>query len=131
VIVVDSSALVAILEEEPEAEQFLKILNDDLVRVVGAVTVFETGIVIGARRGFESTSDVMALLAELGIGVAPFAEYHISVALQAYGRYGKGVHPKARLNFGDCASCALAKCLNAPLLFKGNDFTETDIRACV
>jgi ribonuclease VapC len=129
-IVVDSSALVAILEKEPEAEQFLQLLRDNLPRFVGTVTVYETGLVIGNRRGFESTGDVVALVAELGIDVIPFAEQHISVALAAYGRYGKGIHSKARLNLGDCAAYALAKSMNAPLLFKGNDFSETDIHAC-
>jgi ribonuclease VapC len=129
-IVVDSSALVAILEKEPETERFLQILRDHLPRFAGAVTVYETGVVIGNRRGFESTADVMTLVAELGIDIIPFAEQHISVALEAY-RYGKGIHPKAKLNFGDCAAYALAKSMDAPLLFKGNDFSETDIRACV
>jgi ribonuclease VapC len=130
-IVVDSSALIANLEDEPKAEQFLQILRGNLPRFVGAATVYETGIVIGSRRGFESAIEVKALLAELGIDVVPFAEQHISVALEAYGRYGKGIHPKARLNFGDCAAYALAKSMNAPLLFKGNDFSETDILPCV
>jgi ribonuclease VapC len=127
-IVVDSSALIAILEKEPEAERFLQILRDNLPRFMGTLTVYETGVVIGYRHGFQSTADVMSLVAELGINVIPFAEHHISLALDAYGRYGKGIHPKARLNFGDCAAYALAKTLNAPLLFKGNDFSETDIR---
>jgi ribonuclease VapC len=130
-IVVDSSALVAILEKEPEAEEFLQILRNTLPRFAGAVTVYETGIVIGHRRGFESIADVTALLAELGIGIIPFAEQHISVALDAYRRYGKGIHSKARLNFGDCAAYAVAKTMNAPLLFKGSDFSETDIHPCV
>jgi ribonuclease VapC len=129
-IVVDSSALVAILEKEPEAERLLKILRDNLPRFVGAVTLYETGVVMGNRRGFENIAAVMALVAELGIDVIPFSEHHISVALDAYGRYGKGIHPKAKLNFGDCAAYALAKSLNAPLLFKGNDFSETDICVC-
>lgn len=94
------------------------------------MTAYETGIVIGARRGFESAIEVMALLTELRIEIIPFAEQHISRALEAYGRYGKGIDPKARLNLGDCAAYALAKSMNAPLLFKGNDFSETDILAC-
>jgi len=80
-IVVDSSALVAILEEEPEAEGFVHIIRDAPRRVVSAVTVYETGIVIGVRRGHESAIEVMALLEELGIEVVPFAEPHISGAL--------------------------------------------------
>jgi ribonuclease VapC len=83
-IVVDSSALVAILEREPEAERFLQILRDNLPRFVGTFTVYETGVVIGNRRGFENTADVMALIAGLGIDVIPFAEHHISVALNDF-----------------------------------------------
>src|SRR5260370_22230830 len=108
-IVVDSSALIAILEEEPEAGRLLQVIRDNLPRFVGAVTVYETGIVMGTRRGFESVMEVTALLAELGIEIIPFAEPHISGALEAYRRYGKGIHPKARLNLGDCAAYALAK----------------------
>jgi len=126
-IVVDSSALVAILEQEPDADRFLQILRDEPRRLVSAVTVYETGIVIGARRGWDTVTNVMALLDALGVEIVPFAEPYVSAALDAYRRYGKGVHPKARLNLGDCAAYALAKSLNAPLLFKGSDFAETDV----
>ena len=126
-IVVDSSALVAILEQEPDADRFLQILRDEPRRLVSAVTVYETGIVIGARRGWDTVTNVMALLDALGVEIVPFAEPYVSAALDAYRRYGKGVHPKARLNLGDCAAYALARSLNAPLLFKGGDFAETDV----
>jgi ribonuclease VapC len=130
-IVVDSSALVAILEEEPEAERFLQIIRDASRRLASAVTVYETGVVIGARRGHESAAEIMAFIDELGIEIVPFAEPYITGAMEAYSRYGKGIHPKARLNLGDCAAYVLAKSLNAPLLFKGSDFVETDILTCV
>jgi ribonuclease VapC len=126
-IVVDSSALIAILELEPEAERFLSIIRDAPRRLASAVTIYETGIVIGARRGRERAGRVMELLDEMGIEIVPFAEPHISQALDAYLRYGKGIDPKARLNLGDCAAYALAKILNAPLLFKGRDFSATDV----
>ena len=126
-IVVDSSALVAILENEPEAKRFIEVLREAPRRLVSAVTIYETGIVIGARRGRERMGRVMELLDELGVETVPFAEPHISRALDAYLRYGKGIDPKARLNLGDCASYALAKGLNVPLLFKGRDFSATDV----
>jgi ribonuclease VapC len=129
-IVVDSSALVAILEQEPDGDRFLQIIRDEARRLVSAVTVYETGIVIGARRGWDSLGDMTALLEELGLETVPFTEAHIIASLEAYRRYGKGVHPKARLNLGDCVAYALAKSLNAPLLFKGADFTETDVIVC-
>jgi len=128
-IVVDSSALIAILQKEPETEQFLSIIREAPRCLVSAVTVYETGIVIGMRRGRESVSKLMGFLVEFGIEVVPFSEPYISLALDAYARYGKGIHSKARLNLGDCAAYALARNMNAALLFKGRDFSETDIRA--
>jgi ribonuclease VapC len=108
-IVVDSSALIAILEQEPEAERFVSILRDAPRLLASAVTVYETGIVIGARRGREGVADLKLLLEELAVEVVPFAEPHISRALDAYLRYGKGIDPKARLNLGDCAAYALPR----------------------
>jgi ribonuclease VapC len=130
-IVVDSSVFIAILEQEPEAEHFLSIIRDATRRLASAVTVYETGIVIGARRGRQSADEMMTFLAELGVEIVPFAEPYISQALDAYSRFGKGIHPKARLNLGDCAAYALAKVLNVPLLFKGTDFSETDVQQYV
>jgi ribonuclease VapC len=130
-IVVDSSALIAILEQEPEAERYLAIIRDAPRRLVSAITVYETGIVIGARRGRQSAGEIMAFLAELDVEIVPFAEPYISQALGAYSRFGKGIDPKARLNLGDCAAYALAKVLDLPLLFKGADFSQTDIRQYV
>jgi ribonuclease VapC len=128
-IVVDSSALVAILEAEPEAVKFISIIDEEAVRLISAVTAYETGIVIGARRGWQSVEDVLALIEELGIEIVPFTGAHVSAALTAYSRYGKGFHPKARLNLGDCIAYALAKSTEASLLFKGDDFRETDVPA--
>lgn len=82
---------------------------------------------IGARRGRERVARVMDFIVEMSIEVVPFAEPHVSGALDAYMRYRKGIDPKARLNLGDCAAYALAKALNAPLLFKGEDFNATDV----
>lgn len=126
-IVVDSSALVAILEQDPDGDRFLQIIREEPRRFVSAVTIYETGIVIGARRGWDAVTNVMALIDALSVEIVPFAEPYVSAALEAYGRYGKGVHPKARLNLGDCVAYALAKSLDAPLLFKGSDFAQTDV----
>jgi ribonuclease VapC len=73
-IVVDSSVLVAILEQEPDGDQFLQIIRNEPRRLVSAVTVYETGIVIGARRGWDAVTNVMALLDELGVEIVPFTE---------------------------------------------------------
>lgn len=126
-IVVDSSALVAISENEPEALQFVNVLREAPRRFVSAVNVYETGIVIGTRRGRERIVRLTDFIDEISIEIVPFVEPHILGALDAYMRYGKGIDPKARLNLGDCAAYALAKALNAPLLFKGEDFAATDV----
>ncbi|MEA2878923.1 MAG: ribonuclease VapC [Hyphomicrobiales bacterium] len=126
-IVVDSSALVAILENEPEAQRFVNLLHEVPRRLMSAVNVYETGIVIGMRRGRERIARLTGLLDEMSIEIIPFVEPYISGALDAYMRYGKGIDPKARLNLGDCAAYALAKAVNAPLLFKGKDFAATDV----
>ena len=130
-IVVDSSVFIAILEQEPEAEHFLSIIHDATRRLASAVTVYETGIVIVAQRGRQSAEEMMIFLAELGVEIVPFAEPYISQSLDAYSRFGKGIDPKARLNLGDCAAYSLAKVLNVPLLFKGTDFSQTDVQQYV
>src|ERR1043165_2475301 len=126
-IVVDSSALVAILENEREAQRFISVLHDAPRRLISAVNVYESGIVIGKRRGRERIAHLTAFIDAMSIEIIPFVEPYISGALDAYMRYGKGVDPKARLNLGDCAAYALAKAVNAPLLFKGDDFVATDV----
>ena len=129
-IVVDSSALVAILEEEPEHREFKAIIEAAPRRVVSSVTVDETGIVLLRRRGPDGIDDVSALVDAFDFEVVAFDRSFSDAALEAYTRFGKGVDPRARLNMGDCASYALAKSLDAPLLFKGEDFTATDIKRC-
>ena len=126
-IVVDSSALIAILTDEPERLMFLGRLAraDDVA--LSAVTRLETGIVI-ARRSREAGLVALArLLAELDARFVPFDETQAVSAIAAYQIFGKGFYSKAKLNFGDCASYALAKALDAPLLYKGDDFSQTDI----
>jgi ribonuclease VapC len=130
VIVVDSSALVAILEEEPEHRAFKSIIEASPRRVVSSVTVYETGIVLLRRRGPDGLDDVSALLEAFDFEVVAFDRSFSDAALEAYTRFGKGIDSKAQLNMGDCAAYALAKSLDAPLLFKGKDFDATDIKAC-
>lgn len=129
-IVIDSSALIAILDDEPESGRFLNLIRNASRRLASAVTIYETGIVIGNRRGWESADDVLGLIDQLDIEIVAFAGLQITAALDAYSRFGKGVDPKARLNLGDCVAYALAKSVKAPLLFKGQDFSATDIEAC-
>ena len=131
VIVVDSSALVAILEEEPEHRQFKAAISAAPRRVVSSVTLYETGIVLLHRRGPNGPADARELIEAFDFEVLPFDQLLCEASLQAYARFVKGIDPKARLNLGDCVAYALAKALNAPLLFKGGDFAATDITPCV
>ena len=99
--------------------------------VVSAVTVYEAAIVLNARRGSQGVANLFEFVEAGGLEVQPFTTEMISIATAAYQRFGKGTHADAQLNFGDCVSSALAKSLDAPLLFKGDDFAATDIRAAV
>jgi ribonuclease VapC len=124
-MVVDTSALVAILLEEPEAETFRTAIADADEPVVSAVAVVEFGMVALGRRGF-APDEVEGRLREWGLTVQPVTPSDARLALDAFARYGKGRH-SAGLNFGDCFAYALAKERGEPLLFKGDDFSQTDI----
>ena len=128
-IVVDTSALVAILQGEADAGRFAAAIADADPALVSAATVAETGIVMLGRHGREGTDRVRALLQEGRFRVESVTEEHAELAIDAYDNYGKGRGRKAKLNLGDCFSYALAKATGAPLLFKGNDFTHTDLAA--
>ncbi len=125
-MIVDSSALIAILFDEPEARQFMKSLMTTQYVRVSAVTAVETAIVVMRRVGTEAEPDVASLFGILGIEVVPFGPDQVVLAQEAFRTYGKGRSP-ARLNFGDCFSYVLAKASGEPLLYKGNDFAQTDI----
>jgi ribonuclease VapC len=129
VIVVDSSALVAILRREPEADPFLRIIAESRTCLVSSVSLLETSMVLAGRTGdHERWSDLDALIERAGIEVVPQDADQVAQAREAFLGYGKGRH-SARLNLGDCASYALAKSRGLPLLFKGDDFMRTDLEA--
>lgn len=126
-IVVDSSALIAILLNEPEKAEFAAmILAADGPRIA-APNFFEASMVAESRQGRAGCHDLDRLLESLGLVVVAFDATHIEGARDAYRRYGKGRHAAA-LNFGDCCAYALAKVLDWPLLFKGNDLARTDLK---
>lgn len=131
-IVVDSSALVAIFEHEPDAEVYARaILQADRL-LISAVNVHETGMVLRARRGATAERYLWRfLLEENDFEIVPFDEAQVRAALAAFGRYGKGINATAKLNLADCAAYALAESTGSPLLFKGDDFAATDVKACV
>lgn len=126
-IVVDTSALVAVLRREAEADLFLRIIATADACLLSAVTYTEASLVL-AGRGGDRTSwrDLDALVAMAAMQVVPHDAGLAAAAREAFLRFGKGRHPAA-LNFGDCAAYALAKVRTAPLLFKGNDFSQTDL----
>ena len=131
-IVVDSSALFAIFEREPDAATFATAIRRANRLLISAVNVHETGIVMRARHGDAAVDRMWRFLRDDNdFEIVPFDEAQAREALSAFGRYGKGVDPRARLNLADCVAYALAKSVNAPLLFKGNDFAATDVRAVI
>jgi len=127
VIAVDSSALVAILRLEPDAKALLGALVAARGRVMSALNMLETSLVLAGREGDGSVfAPLDEFMAEAGIVIVPFDTEQAGQARAAFLRYGKGRHPAA-LNFGDCAAYALARSRGLPLLYKGDDFTRTDI----
>lgn len=125
-MVIDSSALVAILQKEPERDHLIARIDADPVRLLSVVSLVETASVIEARFGYEGGRDLDRLVAQSSIEIVPVDEDQGTMAREAYRRFGKGRHP-ARLNLGDCFAYALAKTTGESLLFKGTDFALTDI----
>lgn len=130
-IVVDTSAIVAILRNEPEKDRLVDAILAASPRLMSAVSLQELGMVIAGHHGNEAAWEPLdALLVRLDVEVVAHDAALARIARMAFLRFGKGRH-SARLNFGDCASYALAKAHNVPLLFKGDDFARTDIAMAV
>jgi ribonuclease VapC len=126
-MVIDSSALVAMLLKEPERDAFVEAIRLAPLRLLAAPTAVEAGIVVLSRLGEAGLTDLEALYDETRIEVVPLAQRHVALAIEAFRRFGRGRDP-AGLNFGDCFSYALAVATGEPLLFKGNDFARTDVK---
>lgn len=127
-IVVDTSAVIAILNAESEADAFLGLLQSSTRCVMAAPTKFELLMVAIGLRGDEGGETAALLLEESRIDIIDWTDALADLAVEAFRRFGKGRH-MAALNFGDCMAYALAKSLDAPLLYKGGDFALTDIRS--
>ena len=125
-MVVDTSAAMAILQREPEAEAFAREIEAAATRLISAVSVLEAGMLVEARKREAGALELDNFLMRARLDVVPFDAEQAQVARLAFRRYGKGFHP-AGLNFGDCAAYALAKTRGEPLLFKGDDFPRTDV----
>ena len=128
-MIVDSSALVAIVVGEPDAESLLERLTTGPAPArVSAVGLVEATIVVEARQGPDATRDLRLLLSGAGVEVVPVTEEQAALAIGAWRRFGKGRHP-AGLKLGDCFAYAAARACCEPLLFKGGDFAQTDVPA--
>ena len=125
-MVIDSSALIAILRGEPEQKAFEAAIVSSNVRLMSAVTKLEASIVAIGSGPMEGAQDIDELLALLSVTIVPFDEHQADIARDAFARFGKGRH-RAGLNFGDCAAYALAIAEAETLLFKGTDFGATDV----
>ncbi len=125
-MILDSSAMVAILCDEPGHLTLIEKMLASEVVAVGAPTVFEAAMVLTIKTRRDGLALVHDFLQESGALVTPFTQEHSSCAFAAYLRYGKGRHPAA-LNFGDCLSYATAAVSGQPLLFVGGDFPKTDV----
>lgn len=124
-IVVDTSALIAILRNERDAIELAQTLGSASKRFISAGTMLEAGAVT-VRRGDEY-SRLMQLVERIQLEIVPTSEFEVQAGILASSRYGRGSKHPAKLNFGDCFAYALAKTRNLPLLFKGDDFIHTDI----
>jgi ribonuclease VapC len=124
-LILDSSAIVAIVLKEPGHERLIERIADDHEPAVGAPTLAETGIVLVARLGPRGQT-LLARLVQGLIAVVPLGGEHWPVAVQAFATFGKGCHP-ASLNFGDCLTYAVARVADEPLLCVGQDFARTDL----
>lgn len=127
-MVLDTSALLAILLNEPEAPDLASAIAADAVRLLSTATLVETSIVIEARVGEAGGRELDLLLHKAAIEVVAVDAAQAELARHAYREFGKGRH-RAGLNYGDCFAYALAQSAGEPLLFKGGDFARTDVAA--
>ncbi len=127
-MVIETSAIMAILNNEPERRAFNEAIEAAESRLMSVVSLVEASMVMEARHGYDGVRDLDLFLAKAQIDLVPVDVEQAHIARRAFRAYGKGRHAAA-LNFGDLFSYALAKTTGQPLLFKGNDFSQTDIEA--
>jgi ribonuclease VapC len=131
VTVVDSSAVIAVLTLESDATVYANALQEIEPLFMSAGTLLEIGTVALNREGPKLVADAYALIELSKVEVVAFSDVDAQAAIEAYARFGKCSRHPAQLNFGDCFSYALAKALDQPLLYKGNDFSRTDVRSAL
>jgi ribonuclease VapC len=130
-MIIDTSAVIAILRDEPEAVSYARAIAGATNRRVSAVNFVESAVVIDASRDPIATRRFDDFIREANIIVEPVTEIQAQIARDAYRDFGKGSGHPAKLNFGDCFAYALARALGEPLLFKGRDFAHTDIASAL
>lgn len=130
-MIVDTSAIIAILRGEPDADRYVEALGRATEPLVSAGTYVETAIVVDANRDPVLSGRLDDLLSVARVKVEPVTKRHAEIARQAYRDFGKGTGHPAGLNLGDCFAYALARATGEPLLFKGEDFTRTDVTSVI
>jgi ribonuclease VapC len=125
-MVIDTSALWAILQNEPERRKFNEAIEAAETRSMSTASFLEISMIVESRYGADGVRDLDLLIAKAKVSLVPVDEDQAHLARQGFQKFGKGRHP-AGLNYGDCFSHALARSLEQPLLFKGNDFSQTDV----
>lgn len=130
-MIVDSSALVAIVRREPEADAFTHAVEESGSPSISVATFFETAIVVDSRRDPVASRELDRFCKDANMQFLPVDERQMRIARQAYRDFGRGSGHPARLNFGDCFAYALAKAMDEPLLYKGADFGLTDVRSAL
>lgn len=130
-VVVDTSVLAAVVLGEPDAEAYLSVMQRAIGELtLSAATLVEASIVVEAKQGPDAAADLATLLTSLAVETVPVDAAQAAMAVAAWRRFGKGRHPAA-LNVGDCFAYALATTTGARLLFKGQDFTQTDVSSAL
>jgi ribonuclease VapC len=130
-MVIDTSAIFAAIAGESDSSVYREAIKTASIRLISAVTLLETRIVLFSRIGPEAVATLSELLARAEIVEIPFDQQQSDAAFDAFKRYGKGRGHPAQLNIIDCAAYALARSRNLPLLFKGNDFGQTDVASAL
>jgi ribonuclease VapC len=125
-MVLDTSAVLAILQDEPERRKFNEAIETAETRSLSTASFVECAMILESRYGEDGVRDLDLFIAKAQVSLVPVDEEQANLARRAFRKYGKGRHP-AGLNFGDCFSYALSRALDEPLLFKGNDFPQTDV----
>lgn len=126
-MIVDTSAVLAVLFREPDAERYARAILTSSPCRMSVANLLEASIVVGGR-GRATDTELDSFVEEAEIELSPVTREQVETARQAWRRFGKGNH-EAALNFGDCFAYALARTTGEPLLFKGDDFTRTDVEA--